>query len=157
MSLAWKQAIDDADFDALDCMAECLVLFCGMRARYRDAEDFFQHAVETLTSAGDDNLHPAANRLRIRWVRAWLLPERKPIPEAIRTQLAQSFEMAQEHDDQDTVAWCLWVQAEFERISRAYETALGFYEQALARFHHLGNPHAVGRVLRGIAFCSRVY
>ncbi len=145
--IAWNYVIGHKNNNAISKMMETLILFCDMRTYYLIAEDLFQQAVQQL-SIGSTATHLVYNQLRARYIQAWLLSERSPVPESIDQQLKESLVSSQANDDHNTTALCIWLQGELEWIRRDYKAALALYEQALAMYEQLNDPYYVGRVLR---------
>ncbi|MFC1961102.1 NB-ARC domain-containing protein, partial [Chloroflexota bacterium] len=154
---AWQRAVAQVDYAALDDMMEGLALFCDMRSRYQTGEDLFQVAVEALTLQAGEAVHPTWNRLRARWIQAWILPERSPVPDHIREQLEDCQTVAEMQGDVVTVGLCLWLSGELDRVELGWESAILKYEAALAYYDNLDDEYYMVRVLRGITYVYSGY
>ena len=150
--IAWNRAIARMQVDAIDKMAETLVLFCDMRARFREGYDLITSAISTLTSAVSKQKEPVLNRLRTFQLQAWVLPQPSPVDEAYYQRLEQCLSLAQQHDDTDLVVICMWLQVELLRIDERYQDAVAYGLQVQRVIEQFDSEYYLTRLLRGIAW-----
>jgi predicted ATPase/DNA-binding CsgD family transcriptional regulator len=154
--VAWKRAVEQADYIVLDRMMEGIALFCDMRSKYHEGDDLLRDAVERLAT-GDNAVHPTWNRLRARWAQVLVLPEENP--KAVREQAEPAFVLAQALNDHETEALCLWILGESNRftfVQSQQANAIRLYEEALIAFRELEDDYYVGRTLRAMAHTKMV-
>ena len=108
--LAWNRAITEAQLEVIQKMMEPLVLFCDMRSLHRIAESLFHSAVKILIPSASSNIHPTLNRLRIRYVQVWTLPQHYPAPPYILEMIEKSQQVAEEQDDWEVIMLCCWLR-----------------------------------------------
>jgi tetratricopeptide (TPR) repeat protein len=145
---AWKWAVQQKNYDAVDRALESLDCFCLMRSRHREAEALFQLAREQLAPGPGDEPHPV-------WAR---IVARHPDPaEDRQAQIEQSLHMAQKRGDQEETAYCLRALGEVAFNAEDYAEALPLYEESLAHYRTLDDGFNVAATLDKLARTYRLW
>ncbi len=110
LRLAWNRAISESQLDTLQKMMETLALFCHMRTFYQVGESLFKYAIEILIPTHKTDLDLTLNRLRIRYVQVWVLPQLYPVPPHILKMVDDSQQVAEQQDDWEVIMLCCWLR-----------------------------------------------
>lgn len=160
---AWQVAIRHEKYEILDKMMETLILFCDLRAYLQLGVNLCQMALDGMSSFSDDDTYSVVyNRLRARYIHAWLLQQIYPIPDHIRIMINETLALAEEQQDSVIIMHCYWLKGELGRLDRWYgkeelNVILEFYDKAVNLARELRIPYYEGRVLQSIAVVYVLY
>jgi predicted ATPase/class 3 adenylate cyclase len=146
---AWRWAVANKDYAAIDRASESLFVFSDMRSREHEGEELLRLARERLAPQPGEEPHPAWGRLLLPWYDILLQSKGKPEDvEEIESQAKSMLAFAEQRGDRLGMAHALLLRGHFAEPGDALE----MYEQALVLIPRLDDSFWV-RIR--IGFCYR--
>lgn len=125
---AWRFAVEQKDYDAIDQTAESLFVFSDMRSREYEGGALFEFARKQLAPLSNEDPHPTWGRLLLPWFDLMLQSYGKlQNDQQIQSQTETILNTAQKQNDQLGIAYGLIMLGHFSKPAEAIK----LYEQAL--------------------------
>ncbi|MHB8753244.1 MAG: LuxR C-terminal-related transcriptional regulator, partial [Aggregatilineales bacterium] len=144
---AWLWAQDHRHYNAISRAINCLINFADMASSLPNVLSLLQQTAVVLAPAEGETPHPVWEQVVVRreWANYHLHSTVDHV--AVETILGR----ATERGDQEEVAWCLWVLADYAHLSNNQAHMVAIAEKNLALRRTLGDEFYVAHALIGLS------
>ena len=145
---AWQWAIAQRDYPAIDRALEALYWFCEMRSRFHEGLELLRSAREQLAPLAGEAPQPAWGRVMARALGQdfrWFEP-----PTESRARIETGLALAQAHDDQPEIAFCLWRLGMALIFCEDAPGAIAYFEQSIVHYQALADRFYLAILQRNV-------
>ena len=142
----WAWAQDHHDYTAISAAVNCLVNYAEMNNTYVEIFSIVEVTADAFTPTADESPHPIWDKLMVR--REWL---NYRIRNQVNHELAETIlKRARERDDQEEIAWCLWVLTDYAALGDDIVHYIAVAEESLAQRRALRDEFYIAHALGGL-------
>ncbi len=152
---AWRWAVGQKDYAAIERMTKSLDRFCHMQSRLHEGEELFRQVGEGLAPQPGDEPHPVWSRTLLPWYSLQIASHgHLEHYDDVTAQAKSSLASAQKRGDRLGIAHGLLMLGAIAENRRAFVKAIRYYEQSLDHFRELGDelwvPVSIGVCYRAL-------
>jgi predicted ATPase len=150
---AWQRATEQREYEAIRRTVNCLLNFGELTGNLSDVLEFLEQTVAAVASSVGESPHPVWDQILVRreWVHYRLA---KGIDDVLVKNILARARM---RNDQEEIAWCLWVLRDHAKVIGDHANALAIAEEHLTLRQSLSDPFYIAHALLGLgATCMSV-